>query len=295
MQRICTIIGGKRAGGFDMFTVRAKWPRYSVLAIAALFAVAAAEQRATTSDGKAVILKEDGTWRYVTQSDRLADKLGQSNGGNQENGAGSGAGGGAGSGAGSNMYDLTAGGGADGGGYSVNNRQQEASDEPQRTALVDVIKGDRAFDVRKARWGMTRQEVKKSENLQLLSDKNDVIEYKFMLLGIKSRIRYRFQEDRLAGAEYVIEQDDVNPSRFYDDFKALRGFLRQLYNAPVSDEKVWTNDIYKADEKNWGFAISLGFLTCKTSWQNATTRIYLAQTGGNHLINTSIQYAIRPK
>jgi hypothetical protein len=263
--------------------------RFAAMAITLWFAITAAEQRATTSDGKAVILKDDGTWRYITQSDKLADKLGQNNnGGNQENTPGPG------NGAGSNMYDLTAGNGNNGGGgYSAN--KQDAEDEPPRTALVEVIKGAHGFDVRKARWGMTREEVKKSESLQLLSDRKDLVEYKFMLLGIKSKIQYKFQENRLAGAEYVIEQDDVNPSRFYDDFKALRAFLRQSYNMPVSDEKIWTNDIYKADEKNWGFAISLGFLTCKTSWQNATTKIFLTQTGGNHMINTSILYAIRPK
>jgi hypothetical protein len=262
------------------------WPKYAALLAIAWCALVFAEQRATTSDGKPVILKEDGTWRYLTESDKLADKLGLPGGGNQGTASGSEPG--------SNMYDLTAG-GSGGGGYSVNSRQQDAGDEPARTALVDVIKGDRSFDVRKARWGMTREEVKKSENLQLLSDRKDLVEYKFMLLGIKSKIQYKFVDNRLSGAEYVIEQDDVNPGRFYDDFKALRGFLRQLYNAPVSDEKTWSNDIYKADEKNWGFAISLGFLTCKTSWQSATTRIYLTQTGGNHMINTSIQYAIRPK
>jgi hypothetical protein len=274
-----------------MVMVNGMWLRYAAIAIAALFAITAAEQRATTSEGKVVILKDDGTWRYITQSDKLADKLEQSSGGNQENAPGPG---GKAQGNGS-MYDLTGGNGGGGnGGYSVNSRQ-EAEDEPPRTALVDVIKGDRAFDVRKARWGMTREEVKKSETLQLLSDKKEMVEYKFMLLGIKSRIQYKFQDNRLASAEYVIEQDDVNPSRFYDDFKALKGFLRQLYNTPVSDEKIWTNDIYKAEEKNWGFAISLGFLTCKTTWQNATTKIFLAQTGGNHMINTSIQYGIRPK
>jgi hypothetical protein len=257
------------------------WPLFAALAVLAGFSIVFPEQRATTSDGKPVILKDDGTWRYITQSDKLADKLGQSGAGGQNNAPGAGN---------SDMFDLTSG---SGGGYSV--KKQEDSDEPARTALVDVIKGDRAFDVRKARWGMTREEVKKSENLQLLTDRKDLVEYKFMLLGIKSRIQYKFQENKLAGAEYVIEQDDVTPSRFYDDFKALKGFLRQLYNAPVSDEKIWTNDIYKADEKNWGFAISLGFLTCKTSWQSTTTRISLTQTGGNHMINTSILYAIRAK
>jgi len=259
-----------------------KWilPLFAALVAMALCAVAQAQQQATTSDGKQVILNDDGTWRYVTQSDRLAAKLGQ--GGTAQGNS---------PGAGSNIYDLTAG----GGGYSVNSRSQDQSDEPARTALVDVIRSDKSFDVRKARWGMTREEVKRSENLQVLVDRKDLLEYKFMLLGIKSRIQYKFQDNRLSAAEYIIEQDDVNPSRFYEDFKALKGFLRQLYNSPVSDEKIWTNDIYKADEKNWGFAISLGFLTNKTSWQNPTTKIFLTQTGGNHMINTSIQYAIRPK
>jgi hypothetical protein len=259
--------------------------RYATLLVTVACAIICAEQRATTGDGKQVILKDDGTWRYVTQSDRLADKLGQG-GTDQANASGAGAG--------SNIYDLTGTGGG-GGGYSVNSRSQEQGDEPARTALVDVIKGDKSFDVRKARWGMSREEVKKSENLQLITDRKDLVEYKFMLLGIKSRIQYKFLDNKLSAAEYVIEQDDVNPSRFYEDFKALKGFLRQLYNAPVSDEKIWTNDIYKADEKNWGFAISLGFLTNKTSWQSAATKIFLTQTGGNHMINTSIQYAIRPK
>ncbi len=235
-----------------------------------------AEQRATTPDGKQVILRDDGTWHYVTLSDKLADKLGKPNTAEASS---------------DNKFDLTSG---NSGGYSVN-AKQEAEDEPPRTALVDVIKGDKGFDVRKAKWGMSRDEVKKTEKLQLLSDKKDMVEYKFTLLGLNCKIQYKFSENKLTSAEYVIEQDDVNPSRFYEDYKALKSFLRQMYNAPVTDEKNWTNDIYKAEEKNWGFAISLGFLTCKTTWQSPTTRIFLTQNGGNHMINTSIQYGMRGK
>jgi hypothetical protein len=240
----------------------------------------AADQKATTPDGKQVILRDDGTWRYVKQSDVLAEKLAKSAAeapaqpGAQAQDLKNPA-----------TYDLTGG--------TMYTKKKEGADEPERTALVEVIKSDRAFDVRKARWGMTREEVKKSEDLQLLSQGNDLLEYKFVLLGIKSKIRYRFVNSRLASAEYVIEQDDVNPSRFYDDFQELKKYLRGLYGMPVADEKTWLNDIYKGDEKNWGFAISLGFLSCKTSWQNATTKISLNQTGGNHLIKTNIEYGAR--
>jgi len=228
---------------------------------------AIAEQQATTAEGKVVVLKDNGTWQFVqAQVDKQAKPAdGQTS-----------------------PSTATA------ASTNANNqavRQEE--DEPQRTALVDVIRNDRNFDVRKARWNMTKEEVKKSENLKMLSDSRDLTEYKFTLLGLSSTIQYKFASNRLVGAEYLIEQDDVNPSRFYEDFKALRNFLRQLYNAPVSDEKNWTNDMYKGDEKNWGFAISLGFLNCRTSWQNATTKITLNQSGGNHMITTNVQYFIR--
>jgi hypothetical protein len=111
-----------------------------------------------------------------------------------------------------------------------------------------------------------------------------------VLLGIQSKIRYKFVKDKLAGAEYLIEQNDVNPSRFYDDFLELKKYLRKAYGVPVTDDKIWSNDIFKGAENNWGFAISLGFLACQTSWQNATTKISLNQTGGNHLIKTNIEY-----
>jgi hypothetical protein len=251
--------------------------RVIIVAVIVAFPAIAADQRATTADGKQVILREDGTWRWVTQSDLLAEKMAKSaaeaapaaQAADQQK-----------------VYDLT--------GNAMYTKKKDTGDEPERTALVDVIRSDgTTFDVRKARWGMSREEVKKSEDLQLLSQGADMLEYKFVLLGIQSRIRYKFTGDRLNGAEYLIEQDDVNPFRFYDDFVELKKYLRKLYGVPVSDDKTWSNDIYKGDEKNWGFAISLGFLACKTSWQNATTKISLNQTGGNHLIKTNIEYAGR--
>ncbi len=245
----------------------------------------AAPQKGTAADGRQVYLKDDGTWRYITQDDIAAEKAAKED----------------------SIAKAAAATAAEVRAKEAEKTRAAAeasneprvvakkrlADEPERTALVDVIKSDRSFDVRKARWGMTRDEVKKSEELQLLTDAKDRLEYKFVLLGIKSRIVYRFVDARLSGAEYLIEQDDVNPSRFYDDFQNLKEHLRRLYGTPVSDDKDWKNDIYKGDEKNWGFAISLGFLACHTEWQNASTKITLNQTGGNHLIKTNIEYGAR--
>ena len=171
----------------------------------------------------------------------------------------------------------------------------QTPEEPERAGFLDVVRKEGSFDIRKAFWGMEKAEVKKSENLRLFRETPTSVEYKFKLIGLESKIVYKFSSDRsgktrLTGAQYIIEQDDVNPARFFEGYKSLKTYLRQLYGPPVSDENNWNNDMYKADEKNWGFAISLGFLTCKATWKNARTKIVLTLSGANHIFSTNIEY-----
>ncbi len=228
---------------------------------------------ATTEDGKKVLLKEDGSWKFATQSDIIAVKLMKPAATDQikpdaQNDEQSGP-----------RVEM----------------KPHGSDEPDRAGFLDVVKGDKSFDIRKAMWGMEKAEVKRSETLQLIRETQNSLEYKFKLIGLDSRIVYKFSPDktekpRLSGAQYIIEQDDVNPAKFYEDYKSLKSYLRQLYGFPVSDENTWTNEMYKADEKNWGFAISLGFLTCHATWKNARTRITLNISGNDHILSTNIEY-----
>jgi hypothetical protein len=229
----------------------------------------------TTEDGRKVLLKEDGSWKFATTSDLTAVKTMQTRD------------------AAVNSPPPEA-----QKGDATETRVQmksKSQDEPERADFLDVVKGDGAFDVRKANWGMDKTEVKKSEGLQLIRETPTTVEYKFKLIGLESKIVYKFALDktgkaRLNGAQYIIDQDDVNPARFFDDYKALKKYLRGLFGSPVSDENNWTNEIYKADEKNWGFAISLGFLTCKATWKTTRTKSVLQLSGANHILSTNIEY-----
>ena len=233
-------------------------------------AISGAPIIATTEDGKKVLLKEDGSWKFATQSDIIAVKL--------------------------MKPEAAEGQKSDARNDEPNSprvqMKQQSSDEPDRAGFLDVVKGDKSYDIRKAMWGMEKTEVKRSETLQLIKETQNSLEYKFKLIGLDSKIVYKFSSGkmRLTGAQYVIEQDDVNPAKFFEDYKSLRSYLRQLCGFPVSDENIWTNEMYKADEKNWGFAISLGFLTCHASWKSARTKIALNISGSNHILSTNIEY-----
>lgn len=229
---------------------------------------------ATTEDGRKVLLKEDGSWKFATQSDVIAVKLMSPSGASEEQ-----------------KTDAQ----NDGASDPRVQMRPHAADEPDRAGFLDVVKGDKSFDIRKAMWGMEKAEVKRTETLQLIRETQNSLEYKFKLMGLDSKIVYKFSPDkamklRLSGSQYIIEQDDVNPAKFYEDYKSLRTYLRQLYGFPVTDENAWTNEMYKADEKNWGFAISLGFLTCHATWKNTRTRIALNISGSNHILSTNIEY-----
>jgi hypothetical protein len=235
---------------------------------------------ATTEDGRKVILQENNTWKFATTTDIIAVKAAQADA------AAAGAGGQA---AGQKAVGDT----------TPLRMKSKAQDEPERAGFLDVVGGEKTFDIRKAMWGMDKAEVKKTENLQYIRETAATLEYKFKLIGLESRIIYKFSPDktgkpRLVGAQYLIDQDDVNPARFFDDYRTLKKYLRDLYGPPISDENNWTNDIYKADENNWGFAISLGFLGCSAIWKTTRTKTVLHLSGSNHILSTNIEYFAQP-
>lgn len=248
-----------------------------------------AQQVATLADGRKVILHDNGSWKIATQSDLVSLKLMSSGTGASPGVAGGGAS------TGQNGNDLIPGGGtaaAPAGGTAAGGRPAPVVTDQQRgsVSLLTVLKKDAAFDFRKTNWGMNRQNVKKSEEAQFVSEESNKLEYKITLLGLSGRIVYAFINDQLVSASYQLEQNHVDPSLYFQDYLMLKDYLRQTYGAPQSDQDMWTNEIYKADRRNWGFAISIGFLTYRTIWQSPNTKISLNIKGGNHTISSTIEF-----
>jgi len=159
---------------------------------------------ATTEDGKKVLLKEDGSWKFATQATslpsineaRLIGRTKTDTQGDEPN---------------SPRIQM----------------KSHSSDEPDRAGFLDVVKGDKTFDIRKAMWGMEKAEVKRSETLQLIKETQNSLNTNSSLSGSTAKLFTNSHpinraKTRLNGSQYVIEQDDVNPAKFYEDYKSLR-------------------------------------------------------------------------
>jgi len=237
--------------------------KISILLLMLFSICLSSQQIATTQEGKKVILLDNFTWKYASQSDlESANNQGKGNI--------------------SSTGDII-----------KSQNSPEDSNNPgndNRLSLVDIVKNDTSFDFRKVRWGMGKQQVRLAESGKFLKGSSDSLQYELEFMGYTCTIAYIFVNDKLSKAVMLIEQPHVDPELYYSDYENLKKYLSPIYRNQVFERCNWTNEIYKNDRSKWGFAVSIGFLTCQTQWKNARTAITLEISGGNHEISTRIEY-----
>jgi len=123
--------------------------------------------------------------------------------------------------------------------------------------------GRQTFDIRKAMWEWKKPRSKGRKRCNSLRKHRIPLNTNSNSSGSTVKLFTNFHPiNRQNKAQWVPIRHRTGrrqSAKFYEDYKSLRSYLRGLYGFPVSDENTWTNEMYKADEKNWGFAISLGF------------------------------------
>ncbi len=247
------------------------------IVLIAFYTFAASDFITTTDDGKKVLCKSDGTWRFASQSDLMATKL---LGGPSMPSA-------------PNSIDplSTATDPLTGRPVPAGVAQGYSGAAIPTSSLINVVKGDNSFDFRKIKWGATSSQIKTSETAKLVNETAQSLEYKTTMETIECKVIYEMTAGMCNKASYIISQDYADPEAFYADFERLTGFMSKIYANPKQRDYDWKNEMYKQDRNKWGFAISIGFLSCHVIWQTAKTKIELSINGGMHKFNTAIVYS----
>lgn len=156
--------------------------------------------------------------------------------------------------------------------------------------LFEVIQNSSENDFRSVKWGMSKNDVLAVENARLVKKEPDAIHYTMRLFGYECSVEYRFADNLVSDAVLVIRQEHIDPELFFQDYENLKKQLVSQYDRSGSDKCDWKNDMYRSQREKWGFAVSLGFLTCRTLWKTQRTTIALTIRGSNHEITTSMEY-----
>ena len=145
-------------------------------------------------------------------------------------------------------------------------------------------------DFRNVNWGMTIDEVKQKETLDLILEENGALMYKTSLAGMDCYLLYDFINQKLCSAMYSIDKEHINENQYIEDFLKLKNLLIRKYGPPDKDEEIWKRSLYKSDPNYQGFAVSIGDLILASTWETNKTKIDIVLWGNNYEIKHAIQY-----
>jgi len=166
-------------------------------------------------------------------------------------------------------------------GGSIEPMQDQITNE-QKTKQ-QVSSGSEKYDFRKTNWGMSKEQVKATENKKPNLEEDNVLAYKVKINGDDYFCAYSFLKDKLHNAGYAIAEKHTNRNLYIDDYKKLKELLIKQYGRPLTDRTTW-------DRSEWGFAVSLGHLSYGATWETSATYITLGLNGDNYKINLLLAY-----
>lgn len=129
------------------------------------------------------------------------------------------------------------------------------------------------FSFRKTTWGMSREQVKASEDTTPTGDNPEVITYRGEVEGIPAIVGYLFDGDKLTRAGYLMQGSYEDPNSYISDYNKVKDFLIDEHGTPAQDEVVWAEGEEVDDPVKFGESVCGGKLRYSTTWADGVTAI----------------------
>lgn len=154
------------------------------------------------------------------------------------------------------------------------------------------------YDFRKTRWGMSKEEVRASEQrdvydvyIEETSEGIEALIYKDNLFGNECILGYVFADDQLTRTKYIFTHDHSNHMEFIYDYEDLKEALTKKYGVPTKDKTFWNGEeVSDNSHPRDGHDLFMGRLSYGSSWKTETTGICLYLAGGDYDIQLSLEY-----
>lgn len=101
------------------------------------------------------------------------------------------------------------------------------------------------YDFRKTNWGMSKEQVKATEDKKPDFVDNTMLSYEVTISEKDFECAYLFLEDKLYGSGYLFFGEHTNKNLYIDDYEELKEILTKEYGKPKIDKATWKNDLFK--------------------------------------------------
>ena len=136
------------------------------------------------------------------------------------------------------------------------------------SVVSDSSKKENEYHFRSAKFGMTINQVKSSEESEPVFEDGEALVYEDSIIGIKTDVYYSFVNNSLWRGTYFTREKYTNDNLYIEDFLKIKKALTEKYGDPDIDREDWSQSHYKSDREKYGFAVSMGYLEYVVQWNN---------------------------
>ncbi len=175
-------------------------------------------------------------------------------------------------------------------------RDDQSEEIVQRTVMTGQSMN---YIFRHGNWGMSIPEVKTKETAEfsweldapILLVGEHRLGYQTQVNGVDAFLTYGFENDRLRSAKYLFETEDLeNDAQPILDYKTVKAWIVKTYGPPLSEDKLWVNELYRYAPELWGRALMRGHLTIVDEWDVDGTTITLLLNGGDEEVGLMAEF-----
>lgn len=156
--------------------------------------------------------------------------------------------------------------------------------------LILVIAGYAYGQFRDTEWGMSKEEVRATEEDSPTLEEATYLAYRVQTARKPALALFYFANDKLYQGVYAFTETFTNQNQYIEEFRKLDDLLSDKYGEATYDTVQWKNDLYRDDRNEYGFAVSLGHLEYITEWELETTFIQHRLSGQNYEVDHAIIY-----
>ena len=145
-----------------------------------------------------------------------------------------------------------------------------------------------SVDFRNTTWGMTKDQVKKTENNEIVKEGSDNISYIETVVNYPALVVYKFHDNKLIWGSYSFKQVNDKDDEYLEDFINFEEAISSKYGKGKKLDR-WNNSEsnYKNDPAK---AVRAGDLIMWRSWETPTTTIKLIMYGYKDSFNIDSYY-----
>ncbi len=125
------------------------------------------------------------------------------------------------------------------------------------------------------KWGSTLSQLKsKYPDVQWKTETETKFKYystEDSVGGLEVTVIYVFIENKLQRGGYLFKEEHRSNNLYYEDFISISNILNDKYDMEINEK--WNNTTWKGDSNKIGYALEMGYVEIKESYEDELTAI----------------------